>query len=451
MTDQELEQRLRSWYAAEVPTDLPAPADLRASVVAIPRRATPSWRDHSRGRGFTLLAAAALTGAIVGTALVGGYVNPRRDEAVVPPSQATSTEASLAPQTPAPSAVPGPSGLIAYVQFVPLDAVGGGCERGATSWVAGQRPTGCSRIWVVSPDGTDPHELMPDHPGYQTPIAWSPDGTRLLYEDAAGLWLTDSSGTVLRSFPFEPLCGLGSPCHSYTFSPDGTRLAFVRPVVRDPAANESVIAILDLATGQIIELDSTYSATSAQTGSPCRDGCSSGDNYAVDWSPDGTRLIFGRQGIGAGDDTLFIVNVDGSDLHEIVALDLHAIGPRWSPDGSEIAFVSKTNPDWGGDVYMVRPDGTGLRRLTTVGFIGQPAWTREGRLVFTRRASETPAGPVFELWIMDADGGNKAELPVEDVAQLTAAGCLVCAWVHDPDSDIPATEFLISALWRPAP
>ncbi len=52
---------------------------------------------------------------------------------------------------------------------------------------------------------------------------------------------------------------------------------------------------------------------------------------------------------------------------------------------------------------------------------------------------------------MDADGANQAKLPVDDVVALTAAGCLVCPWVRDPDSDIPETEFQIDALWRPMP
>ena len=54
---------------------------------------------------------------------------------------------------------------------------------------------GCSRIWVSNTDGTGVHELVPDHPGNQTPLEWSPDGTLLLFEDAAGIWgLSDASG-----------------------------------------------------------------------------------------------------------------------------------------------------------------------------------------------------------------------------------------------------------------
>ena len=38
--------------------------------------------------------------------------------------------------------------------------------------------------------------------------------------------------------------------------------------------------------------------------------------------------------------------------------------PQWSPDGEWIAFTDGENE---ADVWVVRPDGTGLRQLTTVG------------------------------------------------------------------------------------
>lgn len=450
MTDQELEQRLRSWYQAEVPADLTAPADLRSKVVAIPRPASQPWRGSARRRGFTLLAAAALTGTIVGTAMVGGFLN-RPDRSVVPPIQTRSTDASPILRSGAPSVVPGSSGLIAYVKFVPHSTVAGECTAGVISFYEDQIPTDCSRIWVSNPDGTDAHELLPGHPGYQTPIAWSPDGTRLLYEDATGLWLTDSTGTVLQSLPFESLCGLASPCYSYTFSPDGTRLALVRSVERDPRANESIVAIVDLETGEVTDLETTYASMVEDPGFPCAGVCDSGSNYGTTWSPDGTRLVFGRWAIGVGgDSTLLMVNVDGTDLRQLVPMDRHAFQPRWSPDGGVIAFVQNTSDDEH-DIYLVRPDGTDIRRLTSDGVESRPEWTRDGRLVFTRTRSDAPAGRVYELWIMDANGANKAMLPVDDVVALTAAGCLICAWVRDPDSDIPETEFQLSALWKPTP
>ena len=59
MNDQELETRLRARYRAEASETEPAPLSLRRDVAAIPRTATPPRRLFGRGRGVTLLAAAA--------------------------------------------------------------------------------------------------------------------------------------------------------------------------------------------------------------------------------------------------------------------------------------------------------------------------------------------------------------------------------------------------------
>jgi dipeptidyl aminopeptidase/acylaminoacyl peptidase len=438
MTDEQLERRLRHWYRSEIPADETAPIALQSRVAIIPR-ASASPRRYATRRGVTLLAAAALTTAIVGGALVAGSGIVKLPS-VVPPSVARSADPSVEPSAElpsvAPSVAPASRGLIAYVKFVPLDAVGGDCERGSTGWwAADQRPTGCSRIWVSNTDGTNPHELLPDHHGYQTPLSWSPDGTRLLLEDAAGLSLADASGTVVQSLSFEVLCPIGCPTvWGYEFSPDGATIAFARPLVTTP--EESVIALVDVATGHVTELASTASDR----------------NDAPHWSPDGTRLTFARQQVGPSRATLFMVNVDGSNLHQYVPLNLYAIEPRWSPDGSLIAFLGQRTPDGKTpNIYVVHPDGSGFRRLTSDNASIRPEWTADGRLVFAHGIGDPSAPTGFELWIIDADGANKAKLPVDDVAQLTAAHCMACAWVRDPDSEIPITEFMINAHWQPTP
>jgi hypothetical protein len=438
MIDEQLERRLRDWYRSEIPADETAPIALRSRVAVIPRASASPRRSVSR-RGMTLLAAAALTTAIVGGALIAGS-GIVKVPSVVPPSVARSADPSVEPSaelpSEAPSVPPASSGLIAYVKFVPLGAVGGDCERGATGWWDDQRPKGCSRIWVSNTDGTDAHELLPDHHGYQTPLSWSRDGTRLLFEDAAGVWLADASGAVLQSVPFDVVCPVGCPTVSgYELSPDGATIAFARPPVT--TRGESVIALVDVATRHVTELAST----------------ASDENDAPHWSPDGTRLTFARQLVRPTRATLFMVDVDGSNMHQYVPPNLYAIEPRWSPDGSLIAFLDDETPETPDvkEIYVVRPEGSGLRRLTSDHTSIRPQWTADGRLVFAHGIGDPSALTGFELWIMDADGANKAKLPVEDVAQLTAAHCVACAWVRDPGSEIPITEFMINALWQPTP
>ena len=119
MTDRELEDRLRRWYAADVGEVDGAPADLRGRVVGIPRSAPVSRRTLRGRRGLTLLAAAAL--------LVGGGVaafgsglgrlptvfppTPSDEASVespVPTSTPTSTP-STSPEPPASTSTPAPT------------------------------------------------------------------------------------------------------------------------------------------------------------------------------------------------------------------------------------------------------------------------------------------------------------------------------------------------------
>ena len=73
--------------------------------------------------------------------------------------------------------------------------------------------------------------------------------------------------------------------------------------------------------------------------------------------------------------------------------------PSFSPDGRTIAFVRA------GDVYSVRPDGSGQRRLSSGPELDSaPLVSPSGRLVvFERRAS---AGAPADLYVVGASGGG---------------------------------------------
>jgi Tol biopolymer transport system component len=106
---------------------------------------------------------------------------------------------------------------------------------------------------------------------------------------------------------------------------------------------------------------------------------------------------------------MYIVNIDGSGL-----VDLSSVGEGhevdWSPDGRSILFASGRDQDEPGykDIYVMRPDGSGVKRMTDLGGY-TPAWSPDGRyIVFS-------AGP--GLFVMRADGSGITSLPVDGVGE----------------------------------
>lgn len=115
------------------------------------------------------------------------------------------------------------------------------------------------------------------------------------------------------------------------------------------------------------------------------------------WSPDGKQVAFTRVDLLGVYSTVWVVNVDGSDAHA-VADSAYAELPKWSPDGRWIAYQEQTDFGTGGlrantsfDLWIVRPDGTKSRMLTSGGtagssadFIGQGsawAWSPDGKQI----------------------------------------------------------------------
>jgi len=127
------------------------------------------------------------------------------------------------------------------------------------------------------------------------------------------------------------------------------------------------------------------------------------DRFPV-WSPDGSRIIYARQG---KDWSLFIMNADGTSLRPLTYLSkIVPKGPRsWSPDGRQIMFESDRDGDL--EIYSIQLDGNRLTKLTDNQVNDQFArWSPDGRhIVFTslRDGNE-------EIYMMDADGQHQTRL-----------------------------------------
>ena len=126
--------------------------------------------------------------------------------------------------------------------------------------------------------------------------------------------------------------------------------------------------------------------------------------YAASFAPDGRRIAFNSD-LG-GLPQVWTVAVDGGWPQPVTALDDPVQSLHWSPDGATIAFAVAPGGGMNEQVYTVRPDGTGLRRLTDGGKetkrLGR--WTHDGAALML--ASNRRTAEAMDAYLVDAAGGR---------------------------------------------
>ncbi|MCP4968101.1 MAG: hypothetical protein GY926_23055 [bacterium] len=121
---------------------------------------------------------------------------------------------------------------------------------------------------------------------------------------------------------------------------------------------------------------------------------------AASWSPDGSTIVFGR------DNDIWVMDSDGANERELLARPSPDSAPAWSPDGTKIVFVSwEAGID---DVSVMNADGTQPVNLTSGG-MGEayaPAWSPDG----TKIAYVSTHDGDADVWMMNPDGTAQAHL-----------------------------------------
>ena len=102
-----------------------------------------------------------------------------------------------------------------------------------------------------------------------------------------------------------------------------------------------------------------------------------------------------------GDFEIFLMNPDGTGVRQLTANDDDDSAAAWSPDGNSIAFMSDRDGDF--EIFVMNADGTQARQLTYNEHTDLiPVWSPDGQFI----AFNSDRYSDDEIFVMDADGSN---------------------------------------------
>ena len=141
-------------------------------------------------------------------------------------------------------------------------------------------------------------------------------------------------------------------------------------------------------------------------------------NYGLpNWSPDGRQIVYRAD--GGEQDGLYILDVASRVTRHLAGTGSHDNFPSWSPKGDRISFTSNRDDDY--EIYTIAPDGSGLTRLTRrPGNDAHCNWSPDGEWIaftsegngFKDEAALHPNNPqpYGDLYVMRADGSDVRRL-----------------------------------------
>ncbi|MGK2912580.1 MAG: amidohydrolase family protein [Sphingobium sp.] len=249
-------------------------------------------------------------------------------------------------------------------------------------------------LYLVPASGGKPENLTKDG-AMDADVAWSPDGSSLVYTSDKGgglpqLWIRN-----LKTGRDRQLTQIDTQPLGAAWSPDGTRIAFIDA---DGMWGVAGVCIADVATGKITRLQ----ASLGQPGSPS-------------WSADGKNIAISlsykfSSSFREGTNQVYVIPADGSGQpvwqvpQPNASIDTRGGGgPAWSPDGTKMAAIYEGVLK----IWPVSADGTpsGPPRSYTSEISYFPSWTGDSKTILYQSADKVKA--------IDTETGAIREVPID--------------------------------------
>jgi TolB protein len=136
------------------------------------------------------------------------------------------------------------------------------------------------------------------------------------------------------------------------------------------------------------------------------------------WSPDGEQIVFqsDRNSPMFGDDEIYVMKADGTDIRRLTYREESDETPVWSPDGGTILFSSYVS-DENNELFLMNTDGTGVTQLTNhPGRDGHAKFSPDGRSIIFNSQRDDGRGEIrnYEIYEMNLDGSNVRRLTTFD-------------------------------------
>ncbi|KVH88570.1 Six-bladed beta-propeller, TolB-like protein [Cynara cardunculus var. scolymus] len=251
---------------------------------------------------------------------------------------------------------------------------------------------GLPGLYVANSDGSGHREIIPDISAFST--VWDPKRKGVIYTSIGPTFASVDTGVDIISveldadeLSFKKL-SIGGQNNAFpSVSPDGNWIAF-----RSGRTGHKNLYIMDAHDGE-------KGGLTQLTNGPWSD-------TMCNWSPDGDWIAFAsdRHNPGSGSFALYMIHPNGTGLRQLIHSG--AAGrtnhPWFSPDGKYIVFTSDyaavsaepiSNPHHYqpyGDIFTMKLDGSELTRLTHNSYEdGTPSW---GPKFMTAEDVEWPIG-----------------------------------------------------------